>query len=113
MLQLFKSLPEEEKKYWHSREPPSRIVCGGSLLADLESVRRLVRLFQFLTSSHASADKYEVESGQLVLRSKDWVPLAAEDLAEQPTMQELHTTYGKVRPSSSIATPYAQPRPTS
>ncbi|BGP37316.1 hypothetical protein JCM10450v2_001225 [Rhodotorula kratochvilovae] len=55
---VFKTLPAEEKKYWHSH-------------------------------------KYEVESGQLVLRSKNWVPLAAEDLAEQPTMQELHTTYGK------------------
>ncbi|GJN87972.1 hypothetical protein Rhopal_000927-T1 [Rhodotorula paludigena] len=55
---LFKSLPPEEKKYWHSH-------------------------------------KYEVESGQLVLKSKNWVPLAAEDLAEKPTMAQLQRTYGK------------------
>lgn len=42
------------------------------------------------------ADKYEVESGQLVLKSKNFVPVAAEDVAEQGVMKELQTTYGKV-----------------
>lgn len=41
------------------------------------------------------ADKYEVESGQLVLKSKNFVPVAAEDVAEQGVMKELQTTHGK------------------
>ncbi|GAA6043067.1 hypothetical protein JCM8097_005147, partial [Rhodosporidiobolus ruineniae] len=56
--EIFRSLPEDEKKYWHSH-------------------------------------KHEVESGQLNLISKDFVPMAAEDLAEQGAMKELHRTYGK------------------
>ncbi|GAA5982608.1 hypothetical protein JCM11641_002599 [Rhodosporidiobolus odoratus] len=56
--EVFRSLPEEEKKYWHSH-------------------------------------KHEVESGQLNVISKSFVPGAAEDLAEQGVMKELHTTYGK------------------
>ncbi|GAA6022963.1 hypothetical protein JCM8202_000290 [Rhodotorula sphaerocarpa] len=55
---VFRGLPQEEKKYWHSH-------------------------------------KYEVESGQLVLKSKNFVPVAAEDVAEQGVMKELQTTYGK------------------
>ncbi|GAA5972903.1 hypothetical protein JCM8115_001013 [Rhodotorula mucilaginosa] len=39
--------------------------------------------------------KYEVESGQLTLKSKNFVPVAAEDLAERSVMKELQTTYGK------------------
>ncbi|GAA5877668.1 hypothetical protein JCM1840_004978 [Sporobolomyces johnsonii] len=50
---IFVSLPEEEKQYWHSH-------------------------------------KYEVESGQLTLKSKNFVPTVAEDVAEQSAMKELH-----------------------
>ncbi|GAA5963771.1 hypothetical protein JCM3765_006846 [Sporobolomyces pararoseus] len=39
--------------------------------------------------------KFEVESGMLCLRSKDFVPTMAADLAEQNAMKELHKTYGK------------------
>ncbi|BGP29492.1 hypothetical protein JCM10296v2_001231 [Rhodotorula toruloides] len=56
--EIFKKLPEDEKKYWHSH-------------------------------------KYEVESGQLVLKTKNWVPGMVEDAAEQAEMKQLHTTYGK------------------
>lgn len=49
-------------------------------------------------------DKYEVESGQLTLKSKNFVPVAAEDLAERSVMKELQTTYGKVSyPAHSVA----------
>ncbi|GAA5884883.1 hypothetical protein JCM6882_007137 [Rhodosporidiobolus microsporus] len=56
--EVFRNLPEDEKKYWHSH-------------------------------------KYEVESGQLNIIAKDFVPMAAEDIAEQEAMKELHKTYGK------------------
>ncbi|GAA5857414.1 hypothetical protein JCM8547_002267 [Rhodosporidiobolus lusitaniae] len=56
--EVFRNLPEDEKKYWHSH-------------------------------------KHEVESGQLNIVSKGGVPMAAEDLAEQGAMKELHRTYGK------------------
>ncbi|BGP13358.1 hypothetical protein JCM10213v2_001277 [Rhodosporidiobolus nylandii] len=39
--------------------------------------------------------KHEVESGQLNLVSKSFVPNVAEDIAEQGAMKELHRTYGK------------------
>ncbi|GAA5831033.1 hypothetical protein JCM11251_005116 [Rhodosporidiobolus azoricus] len=56
--EVFRNLPEDEKKYWHSH-------------------------------------KHEVESGQLNIIAKNFVPMAAEDLAEQGAMKELHRTYGK------------------
>ena len=49
-----------------------------------------------LNRTFALTDKYEVESGQLTLKSKNFVPVAAEDLAERSVMKELQTTYGKV-----------------
>ncbi|KAM5532027.1 hypothetical protein V8D89_014278 [Ganoderma adspersum] len=56
--QMFKSLPQEEKKFWHSH-------------------------------------KHEVESGLLQLFPKPFVPGAATDFAEKPTMTQLQKTYGK------------------
>ncbi|WWC59325.1 uncharacterized protein I303_101877 [Kwoniella dejecticola CBS 10117] len=56
--EVFISLPEDEKKYWHSH-------------------------------------KYEVDSGMLMLGTKSLVPNAMTDIAERPSMLELHRTYGK------------------
>nr|VWO98773.1 Map kinase [Ganoderma boninense] len=55
---MFKSLPQEEKVFWHSH-------------------------------------KHEVESGLLQLFTKSFVPGAATDFAEKPTMSHLQKTYGK------------------
>ncbi|GAA6059632.1 hypothetical protein JCM10212_004135 [Sporobolomyces blumeae] len=46
--------------------------------------------------------KYEVESGQLCLKSKALVPTMVEDVAEQDAMKELHKTYGKTIHTWSI-----------
>lgn len=83
-LQVFLGLPEEEKKYWHTRE------CSDATFPR-SSTRRMR-----LNRTVALTDKYEVESGQLTLKSKNFVPVAAEDLAERSVMKELQTTYGKV-----------------
>lgn len=87
LLQVFLGLPEEEKKYWHSRECRNATYACSSNHC-LRSTR-LKRRF-------ALTDKYEVESGQLTLKSKNFVPVAAEDMAERSVMKELQTTYGKV-----------------
>jgi len=70
-----------------------------------KSTGTLVRLFslsvspeRLLSSLRRNADKYEVESGMLCLKSKDFVPTMAEDVAEQSAMKELH----KVRFQSSV-----------
>ena len=62
-----------------------------------KSTGTLVRLFslsvspeRLLSSLRRNADKYEVESGMLCLKSKDFVPTMAEDVAEQFAMKELH-----------------------
>ncbi|ODN79990.1 hypothetical protein, variant [Cryptococcus amylolentus CBS 6039] len=54
--------------------------------------------FQALPSEEKKywhSHKYEVDSGMLVLGTKSLVPDAVTDIAEQPAMMELHTTYGK------------------
>ncbi|ODO08228.1 hypothetical protein I350_03817 [Cryptococcus amylolentus CBS 6273] len=54
--------------------------------------------FQALPSEERKywhSHKYEVDSGMLVLGTKSLVPDAVTDIAEQPAMMELHTTYGK------------------
>lgn len=87
LLQVFLGLPEEEKKYWHSRECDNAIFTRSRNYC-LPSTR--------LTRRFTLTDKYEVESGQLTLKSKNFVPVAAEDVAERSVMKELQTTYGKV-----------------
>lgn len=55
---VFDTLPEEEKKFWHSH-------------------------------------KFEVESGYMQMQTKDIIPGAVTDIAEQPAILEIHKTYGK------------------
>ncbi|GAA6000593.1 hypothetical protein JCM10207_004567 [Rhodosporidiobolus poonsookiae] len=75
---------------YDSDKADARLI-GIEYVVDEEVFRNLPEEEKVYWHSH----KHEVESGQLNIISKSFVPGAAEDIAEQGAMKELHRTYGK------------------